>query len=241
MLRDFLWTNGSQTFAEGNINNKAFLMSTNTNLTRRLSWYNDGKNNDGFNYLYYTGLDGLLHEITYHIPANTWQQSYSFNNSNGYSGSTILADSSHNLSTMHLINQDGQLQLWWRNLSDGSTPAAPWTEGVDSAGANWPVEIYRNSTLAMSQNTGVEAIVQDLTGELYGVGWQGYRATQQWDSPVDSGIKAMLGTGVAATGSGNLFPGLNVKASVFVQLNGSDITHLLRNNSALSIYHTLPV
>ena len=239
MLRNFLWSLDNQTFQEGFIEDEGYNMPTNTSLVRRLSWYNDGKNSQGFNYLYATGTDGLLHEYTFKLASNNWQHTNIFPNSNGYSGCTILADSSKNLTTMHLINQDGQMEFWWRNLTVDSVAATPWNKGVES-GTEWPVTIYENSTLAMSQN-GIQLVFQDPTGELYDVGWRGYRDSQQWNAPVDSGLKAMLGTSVAATDGGNIFPGLNIKASIFVQLNGNDITLLLRNNSALYPYQTVHV
>jgi hypothetical protein len=136
----------------------------------------------------------------------------------------------------------GSLQSWWRNMTDSSNPAASWTQGITTPtkSSSLTATPYLNSTLATSSNDD-QLLFQDSTGKLWSIGWLGNRETQQWGTPIDSGITAVKGSCVVAQ-EANSWKGEPEKAHIFTQLNGNDITHLLRtDNGTLIVVDELPI
>ena len=207
-------------------------MPPNTTTIRRMSWYAD--DNDLF-YVYAGDTDGLIHEYTHNETENSWTRSSTFASSNGYSGATVTPDK--NLSTLHVVNAEGNLQLWTREPPGSSGIPLPWTPGATSQ--QLPVTVYSNSTLQLDKGSATKVLFQDTTGEVFTISLRGDGADAQWNAPVSTGVTARLGTSVK-TVQGGLYPGLKEQTHFFMQLNGSDITHLVRNDDTgqLSIFET---
>ena len=222
-IRNKIYNSTSQTFDDGNIYKKIFTMPPNITSIRRMSWYAD---NDDLFYMYAGGTDGLLHEYTHTAGTEDWQPTSDFAASNGFSGATVRPDT--DLSTIHLVNADGNLELWTRTPSKENGVPEPWAKGAIST--QLPVTVYTNSTLQIDKGNR-QILFQDTTGEIQAIGFRGDGAAAQWNAPQPTGIKARLGTSVKSI-KGGLYPGLSFDTHVFLQLNGSDITHFVRANNS---------
>lgn len=223
-IRNKLYDNGTQQFTDGFLYKRIFTMPPNITTIRRMSWYTD----DGTHlfYMYAGGVDGFLHEYTYDSSQHQWQPTSIFAASNGYSGATTTPAT--NLSTIHLINAQGNLQYWTRTPPGSNGIPNSWAEGVSSQ--QMPVTVYSNSTLQLDKGR-AEVLFQDTTGEMHAIGFRGHGANAQWNVPVSTGIQARLGTSVKCI-DGALCPGLSSAAHIFMQLHGNDITHLVRANAS---------
>ena len=221
-IRNKLYNNKTQTFQDGYIYKKVFTMPPAITTIRRMSWYAD--NNKLF-YMYAGGTDGLMHEYTYDSTINKWQPTSDFVRSNGFSGATVTPDT--NLSTLHLVNSEGNLVLWTRPPPNDSGVPRAWSQGA--ASQQLPVSVYANSTLQLDKKHN-QVIFQDTTGELQVIGFRGEGVDAQWNAPLPTGVKARLGASVKAIRG--IYPGpLNSATHVFTQVNGNDITHFVRANN----------
>ena len=209
-------------------------MPPNLTTVRRMSWYAD--DNDLF-YMYAGGTDGFLHEYTYDAVKNEWQPTSDFAASNGFSGATVTpTQTDTNLSTLHVINTDGNLEYWTRPPPGSKGIANSWTRGASSQ--DLPLQIYTNGTLQLDKGHG-QVLFQDTAGEIHAIGFRGNGTEAQWNAPSTTGIKARLGTSIKSH-LGGLYEGLDAQTHVFMQLNGNDITHLVRANSSalLTVFET---
>ena len=231
-IRNKLYTNDTQSFQNGEIYQKVYTMPPNITTVRRMSWYAD---DDQLFYMYAGGTDGLMHEYTHTGGTTQWQPTSTFVSSNGYSGATVTPNKT--LSMLHAVNADGNLQYWTREPPGSSGVPNSWTPGASSS--QLPVTIYSNSTLQLDKGSGTKVVFQDTTGEVFSISLRGDGTDAQWNAPVSTGVTARLGTSVKSI-QGDLYPGLNGATHFFMQLNGSDITHLVRNANSgqLSVLET---
>lgn len=172
--------------------------------------------------LYVGGDDGLVHEYFYDDQASgtAWDLGFTFPNSNGFAGASIT--SRGNLSTMHLVNVKGELELWWKDSNIQSTnstsyPIGIWNKGVDSGNG-----IYPNTTMCADGNV----FYQDPSDHIIGFPWTGTVNTQRWGDSFDiSNVTVLPGTSI---GCHFFYPPSDNSYYVYYQTNGSDIMQAVR-------------
>ena len=170
--------------------------------------------------LYVGGDDGLVREYFYDDQATAWDLGFTFPDSNGFAGASIT--SRGNLSTMHLVNDKGELELWWKDSNIQSTnatsyPIGIWNKGVDSGNG-----IYPNTTMCADGNV----FYQDPNDHIIGFPWTGTVNTQRWGDSFDISNSTVLpGTSI---GCHFFYPPSDNSYYVYYQTNGSDIMQAVR-------------
>ena len=78
-------------------------------------------------------IDGnILLEISYDCDSDKWARGFQFANSSGRAGAAVVSGT--DLATMHLINRQNNLEIWWWLSSDTATkndfPVGNWIQGM---------------------------------------------------------------------------------------------------------------
>ena len=80
-----------------------------------------------------------------------------------------------------------------------------------------------------------QACYQDPSGELNLIGWTGNEGSERWGTSEGMGIRALVGTGIGSLGNSK---GVS---DVFVQVNGSDVSHFVGAGESWDLFETLPL
>lgn len=122
-------------------------MPPNVSVIRRMSLYGNDFD-DGLFYMHAGGTDGLLHEYTFDQLHAAWQRTSDFVASNGFSASAVSPLT--NLSTIHLVNSDGNLQYSTEALAARGSVPQPYNHGATPQ--QLPVIVYSDSALQLDKD-----------------------------------------------------------------------------------------
>ena len=201
---------------------------------------------DGGLRLYAGNLHGLVQEYIYFEGNRTWAPAYIFPQSDASAGCSITnaASAMPNLTTMHLVNTMGQLELWWEEYDTTANESASnfddvWTKGASSScilapsmfmtlilipstsnhlGTDCVSPLLQNTSLCAN---GLNAFYQTPDTHIERNEWSGLAGTQRWGESYDlSNATALPSTSIGCIYFGQPGP---VAYYVFWQSNGSDI------------------
>ena len=89
--------------------------------------------------LYAGGEDSQVHEYAYDQTTGSWDEGYTFDGTNGFAGTA--PEQAEDLTTLHLLNSDNRLELWWRSIDSGTAayPSGVWNKGKFDAQHKQPL------------------------------------------------------------------------------------------------------
>jgi len=226
VIRNIYSANDPTTWHEGNVGSQNYKVPDKTNIAFAASGgerYNDTlKGIDGGVSLYATGTDGAIHEYVYDEQNGSWNNGFTFPNTDGFSGAGIWSTGSK--ATLYTASSSQSLELWFRdynNTSGGNSNR--WQLGPSSH-----AKLMQNGS--MCGQWGIA--FQSAGGIVQGSNFTVYDDPEhtRWDTTYNiSGQAAIDGSAVSCwyTFSENK-AARNVMSQVFYQTDGSQIERAVR-------------
>ena len=237
-IKDIIMSNTTSNWDIGNIANNNFKAPPERGVALSVTL---GSSNYGLNQtgpglrLYAGGYDGLIHEYGFDQNTDIWKAGYAFPATNGYSG--VGPEIAGNLTTLHLVSADNELELWWRdwNRGDDSFPSGSWNRGAKDSSP-----IQANSSVSVCFGDAV-AYYQDPSLGIKGAPWDGYEASEVWNSSFSvTNAQGVARTTITCAYSPTTASG-NYTTHVYIQGNGSNIVEYRKEKSGWSLQNYLPV
>lgn len=123
VIRNIYSTNDPTTWREGNVGSKGYKVPKETNIAFTAGGgitYNHNLNEiDGGINLYASGTDGTIHEYIFDNQNGTWDNGFTFPDTDGFSGAAIWSTSSN--ATLYTAGSSQSLELWFRDYSNNSS------------------------------------------------------------------------------------------------------------------------
>ena len=91
------------------------------------SLYSDNPANGTGCLLFYGGIDGLVHVITWHERNESWTDDFTFPESNGNAGFSSYLNGC--ISYLILVNSVGYLEVWWKDFNPQNSSTFAWNRG----------------------------------------------------------------------------------------------------------------
>jgi hypothetical protein len=226
ILQDLIWANNQNTPYNGSLAHAQIRIPISP-IARQISIVIDPLNGT---HVFASGMDSRVHEYFFDSSTQTWSDVYTFPNLNGYAATSPR--SAGTLVTIHGINDDGSLQLWWKGFDKNSNKK--WNVGDSSA----KLTANSNSSVCAPYLASM-AYYQTPTNSIASTSWYGSAVGEKWGNTFDTGIIGLENTAVVALSGLN---GNNI--DVFLQITGDDITRYTGPGAANSVYglvETLPL
>lgn len=225
VIRNIYSANDPTTWREGNVGSKNYKVPNATNIAFAASCgksYNhtlDGI--DGGVSLYATGTDGTIHEYIYDCQYGTWDNGFTFLNTDGFSGAGFWSTGSK--VTLYTASSGQSLELWSRDYKPTSSGNSNrWQLGPSSH-----ADLMHNGS--MCGQWGIA--FQSAGGTVQGSNFTVYAAENtRWDTTYNISDQAPIdGTAVSCWYT---FPAQNVDRAVmfqvFYQTDASQIERAVR-------------
>ena len=224
VIRNIYSANDPTTWREGNVGGKGYKVPNATNIAFTASGgisYNhtlDGI--DGGVSLYATGSDGTIHEYIYDEKNGTWDNGFTFPNTDGYSGAGIWLTNA--VATLYTASSGQSLELWsrdYKTISSGNSNR--WQLGPSSQ-----ANLMQNGSICGQWGIAFQrasGIVQGSNFTVYGD-----PENTRWDTTYNISDQAPInGTAISCWYT---FPAPKaaVMFQVFYQTDGSQIERAVR-------------
>ncbi|MCJ1394604.1 hypothetical protein MMC18_007484 [Xylographa bjoerkii] len=139
-INDVLYTNVSKSWFAGNISSQGWQLLSGGSGAMSAVFNNvlgkDPSSGGGLR-LYAGGEDGQVHEYASDQNTGSWDEGFTFDGTNGYAGTA--PEQAGGLTTLHLLNSDNRLELWWRNTNSNTAayPSGVWNKGKFDIEHRW--------------------------------------------------------------------------------------------------------
>jgi len=226
VIRNIYSVSDPTTWREGNVGSQGYQVPNETNIAFTASGgrtYNQTFNGiDGGVSLYAGGTDGTIHEYIFDGQDRSWNQGFTFPNTDGFSGAGIWSTSSN--ATLYTASSSQSLELWFRGYNDTSSGNGNrWQLGPSSH-----ADLMQNGSICGQWGIAF----QSASGIVQGSNFTEYAdpGHTRWDTTYNISDQAAING--SAISCWYTFPekevARHVRFQVFYQTDGSKIEQAVR-------------